>query len=126
MDNYEGGQAKTKNDVMTKDAAHDEIRLARQHGKFFVWKSAEDANKGGASRKRYEYYSKHVKTFTDYDSAKRNKHRMLHGDLINDLIKGHVKFVGTGSKNLDIEHSVLEMDEDHIHLTECPGITKAL
>ena len=54
--------------------------------------------------------------------AARNSDGPLYVPIgINDLIKGHVKFIGAGSKNLDIEHSVLEMDEDHIHLTECPS-----
>ena len=117
MDDYAGGKAQSRNDVMTKDAAHDEIRSARQYDKRFVWKSAADANKGGASRKRYEHYSKHVKTFTDYDNARKDKHRMLHGDLVNDLIKGHVRFEGSETKILPPDDSALEMDEDHIHLT---------
>ena len=112
----------TKNDLMSKESANEEIRLARRYDKGFIWKAPSDANKRGRSGQRYEIYSQSVKTFKDYDRVRKRKKSMLPGDLLNDLRKGHVSFepspgvdeeMAASAENI-YEH---EMDEDHVLLS---------
>jgi hypothetical protein len=115
----------TRKDVMTKEEANEEIRMARRHNRRFVWKTPEEAGKRYKSAARYKIYSQSVKTFQDYDRVRNRRRDMLPGDLLNDLRKGHVHFESTENEEWSeevceevFEH---EMDEDPILLVTGEG-----
>ena len=110
----------TSNDIMNRGEAHDAIRIARRAGATFNWKTPSEAKKRGDSRKRYEIYCK-IKTFVDYDRVRSRAKDMRSGDLVNDVMKGHVSFVPNAEINTDEDVMVAfnddyEMDEDSILL----------
>ena len=100
--------------LMTKAQAKELINHARHKQMTLKWKTPVQAKKRGKSGTRYEIYCM-ATTFHAFDELKKRRSNVLPGDLLNDVIKGHVTFEENPNVQIPNEDEfcdVIETDTD--------------